>query len=119
MRPFTRLGALIVGPLLAATAHAATVTGTVKGPDGAPFRGAFIQAQHAATKITTSVLSDKDGRYRIENLPAGSYQLRVRATGYNATPRNGLHLMAEQTASQDFPLAIGKVRWADLSQHQG
>jgi virginiamycin B lyase len=119
MRPFTWLSALLVGPLLASTAHGATVTGTVKGPDGAAFRGAFIQAQHAATKVTTSVLSDKDGRYRIENLAAGSYQLRVRAIGYDANPRNGLNLAAEQTASQDFTLAAGKVRWADLSQHQG
>ena len=61
----------------------ATVTGTVKGPDGTPFRGAFVQAQHAGTKITTSVLSDRQGRYRFDNLSAGTYQLRVRAVGYD------------------------------------
>ena len=73
-------------------AHAATVSGTVKGPDGAPFRGAFIQAQHAGTKITTSVLSNRQGRYRFDNLAGGAYQLRVRAVGYDATPRNGVNL---------------------------
>ena len=65
------LSTLALVPILGAPAHAATVTGTVKGPDGAPFRGAFIQAQHAGTKITTSVLSDRQGRYRFENLAAG------------------------------------------------
>jgi hypothetical protein len=32
--------------------------GTVTGPDGAAFRGAFVQARNATTKITVSVLSD-------------------------------------------------------------
>ncbi len=90
------LSLLVLVPILA-PAHAATVSGTVKGPDGAPFRGAFIQAQHAGTKITTSVLSDRQGRYRFDNLAGGAYQLRVRAVGYDATPRNGVNLAAEQT----------------------
>ena len=29
--------------------HAATVTGNVKGPDGAPLEGAFIQAVNASS----------------------------------------------------------------------
>src|SRR5581483_9332665 len=32
--------------LLSSSASAITVTGTVKGPDGAPFEGAFIEAQN-------------------------------------------------------------------------
>src|SRR5690348_15325727 len=60
----TWIGALALTPILVSAAHGATVTGAVKGPDGAPFRGAFIQAQHAGTKVTTSVLSDRQGRYR-------------------------------------------------------
>jgi len=113
------LGAVALAPLLMSTAHAATVAGTVKGPDGNAFRGAFVQAQHAGTKITTSVLSDRQGRYRFENLAAGTYQLRVRAVGYTADPRNGLNLSAQQSVSHEFPLKSGKVRWADLSQYQG
>ena len=116
---FSRTCAIGLMPLLVSAAHAATVTGTVKAPDGAPFRGAFIQAQHAGTKMTTSVLSDRQGRYRFENLGAGTYQLRVRAVGYEATPRGGLNLTAQQAVSHEFALKAGKVRWADLSQHQG
>src|SRR5439155_20023055 len=49
--------------LFAATfADAATITGTVSGPDGAPFRAAFVQARHAKLKMTVSVLSDNAGR---------------------------------------------------------
>ena len=62
MRSFGPLGILAL--LLAAPiADAATITGTVTGPDGAPFRGAFVQARHAGLKMTVSVLSDNQGRY--------------------------------------------------------
>ena len=113
------LSAVALAPVLGFPAHAATVSGTVRGPDGAPFRGAFVQAQHADTKMTTSVLSDRQGRYRIENLPQGTYQVRVRAVGYDASPRNGMNLRAEQAVSHEFTLKTGTVKWADLSAYQG
>jgi virginiamycin B lyase len=115
----TWIGALALTPVLVSAAHGATVTGAVKGPDGAPFRGAFVQAQHAGTKITTSVLSDRQGRYRFENLSAGTYHLRVRAVGYTADPRNGIALTAEQSVTHDVALKTGAVKWSDLSQYQG
>ncbi len=100
-------------------AHGATVTGTVKAPDGAPFRGAFVQAQNTITKITVSVLSDKNGRYRIENLPAGAYQLHVKAVGYRAETRAPVTLTAVENATSEFPLQKDMVRWSDLSSYQG
>src|SRR6202165_3921127 len=87
-------GLLILGAFFVPFAYGATVTGTVKGPDGASFRGAFVQAQNSGTIIMVSVLTDKDGRYRIENLPAGQYQLQVKAVGYRAVPCPGVSLAA-------------------------
>ena len=62
-------------------ADAASISGTVTGPDGAPLRAAFVQARHGKLKMTVSVLTDKAGRYVVENLPAGDYRLSVRALG--------------------------------------
>jgi virginiamycin B lyase len=104
---------------LASFASAATITGEVKGPDGVPIKGAFVNAQNAKTRITVSVLSDKDGRYHFENLPAGSYSLRIRAVGYRGDPREGVTLTADQKASFDWSLQPGAVRWSDLSFYQG
>jgi virginiamycin B lyase len=100
-------------------AHAATVTGTVKGPDGAPFEGAFVQAINSKTNIMTSVLSDKQGRYRVENLPAGEYQVRVSAIGFTTDPHSAVNLTADQNASFEFGLQKGTVRWSDLNLYQG
>jgi virginiamycin B lyase len=98
--------------------YAATITGTVKGVDGAPFQGAFVEAQNSKTKITVIVLSDSQGRYRIPDLAAGDYRVQIRAVGYRADPRSGVTLTADQNASLDFALQMGLVRWNEISQNQ-
>ena len=72
-------------------AYGATITG--KGPDGAPFEGAFVQAHSTKTRMLFSVLSDKQGRYRVANLPAGEYQMQVKAAGYKSEPYNGVNIL--------------------------
>lgn len=100
-------------------ARAATVTGTVKGPGGDPYMGAFVQAKNQQNNMLYSVLSDKQGRYRIGSLPAGSYQIQIRAIGYKAEPQSGVKLVGDQNVSFDFALQQGTVRWSDLSLSQG
>ena len=52
MRSMSKLAAFVGFLILfSSSAFAATVTGTVKGPDGTPFEGAFVQAVNAKTKI--------------------------------------------------------------------
>ena len=102
----------------ASICSAATVSGTVKGPDGAPFEGAFVQAQNSATRITVSVLSDRQGHFQVPDLPAGDYTLRIKAVGYKADSQP-TKLAANQNGSADFALQKGAVRWSDLSRYQG
>jgi cytochrome c5 len=113
------LGVLGVFALAPGAADAATIAGTVAGPDGTAFRGAFVQARNAKTKITVSVLSDRDGKYRIENLPAGEYRLQIKAPGFKSDPKSGVNLTADQNAAFDFALQKGMVRWSDISMWQG
>ncbi len=120
MRTVSKLVAVVsLVVLFSSLAHAATVTGNVKGPDGTPFEGAFVQAINAKTHITISVLSDKQGRYSVENLPAGEYQVRVRAVGFTADPHSAVNLSADQNVSFEFALQKGTVRWSDLNLYQG
>ena len=82
-----------------ALAQAADVTGTVTAPDGSAFRGAFVQAENAQTKLLVSVLTDNQGRYRITDLPAGEYRLGVRAPGYAASRISSCRMPAFALAS--------------------
>jgi len=104
---------------LASSAVAATIQGNVQGPDGKPFMGAFVVAENTQNKMTVSVLSDAQGRYRIGNLSAAAYRLRITAIGYNSDPRTDVRLTDDQTASFDFALQKTAVRWSDLNTYQG
>src|SRR5271170_3375324 len=111
---------LLVSSLAAlACADAATIAGTVTGPDGAPFRGAFVQARNAKTHITVSVLSDPQGHYQVPDLAAGDYRLSIRAPGFKADPKSGIALAGDQNLTQDVALQKSFVRWSELSIQQG
>ena len=60
----------------------------------------------------------RQGRYRLEKLPAGEYRVQINATGYRADPRAGVSLTADQNASFDFALLPGVVRWNETHLYQ-
>jgi len=100
-------------------AHSATISGTVNGPDGAAFRGAFVAAQNARANRTVYVLSDPQGRFLIEGLSAGDYQLSIDAIGYRAEPKAAVALAANQNFSTTFSIQKAAVGWSDLTGYQG
>ena len=101
------------------SALAATITGTVNGPDSAPFKGAFVEAQNLKTRITVIVLSNKDGKYRIENLAPGQYNVRAKAVGYTSEPRTLVELSGQDSPAVGFALEKAAVLWSDLNMYQG
>jgi len=56
-------------------AYGATITGSVKGPDGAPFKGAFVQAQNTKTG-SPSMCCLKRTAVSIRRSASGDYELR-------------------------------------------
>jgi virginiamycin B lyase len=105
--------------LLSSIAFAATITGKVTGPDGAPFRAAFVEARNSRIRMTVIVLSGNDGSYRIDNLPAGDYQVRARSIGYRSDPKSGIVLSASQSANFDWTMQKQMVRWEEIPIIQG
>jgi len=97
---------------------AATISGSVKGPEGAALEGVFVQAQNNKTHMTYMVLSDSLGNYRLQNLPSGDYRLSTKITGYQGDPRPGVKLAADQKASFDLTLQRAPVRWNEISIYQ-
>jgi len=112
-------GSLTLFIFLGSTAFAATITGTVQGPDGKPFMGAFVVAENTQNMMTVNVLSNARGRYHIGNLPAATYKVYISAIGYTSAPHADVQLTADQKSSFDFVLQKTKVRWSDLSTYQG
>src|ERR1700680_2561638 len=94
LRTLKMLGLVSAVGLISSITFGATITGKVTGPDGAPFRAAFVQARNAKTRVTVIVLSGNDGKYRVDNLPAGDYQVLAKAVGYRSDPKSGSALGA-------------------------
>lgn len=112
------LVALIPGAALAATGG--QISGVVKGEDGAPFRAAFVRAQNLKTKMRKMVLTDNEGQYRTDNLPAGTYEVWATATGFRSDPARlpDVTVQDGKTASVNFTMKKGAVRWSQLTKYQ-
>ncbi len=61
---------------------AAELAGRLAGPDGAPIVGARVTAERGDPARGTTVFSDADGRFSIEGLAPGEWELRVRRIGW-------------------------------------
>jgi virginiamycin B lyase len=119
--PLFLLAPVGVALLFASLGHGSAkglISGTVKGPDGEPFKGAFVRARNRKTRITVIVLSDRQGKYRIQDLPAGEYDVRAARVEYKSDPRSA-GVNPTQPVVLDFALQKALVRWADLTNHQG
>jgi virginiamycin B lyase len=97
-----------------------TITGTVKGPDGNSFRGAFVRAQDTKTKITTMVLSNKDGKYVVDNLAPGTYDVWATSIGFSSDPsrRSSVTVDDGKNLSFDFSMKKRPVGWYELTKYQ-
>ncbi|HEV7518696.1 MAG TPA: TonB-dependent receptor, partial [Thermoanaerobaculia bacterium] len=114
----TWASALLVLGLLLALAGAAfaqtdvttsRISGTVKGGDGAPLPGVTIEATNQETGLKPTTVTDKEGFYRILNLPTGTYTVSASLEGFDTSSRKDIRLLLGSTPSVNFTLEVGKV----------
>jgi virginiamycin B lyase len=115
---FASLAAAFFSASRANAATTGVISGTVKGLDGAPFKGAFVRAQSQKTKINFIVLSDKQGKFQIEDLAPGDYDVRASTVDFKTDP-HAVSLTADKPAVVDFALQKANVHWPDISNQQG
>jgi streptogramin lyase len=109
--------------LLVSTApavQAATISGTITGPDGTPFRAAFVRVQNINTKMTMMVLSDSQGRYWTDKLDPGTYEVSATWVGYRSDPvrRRNVTLEDASRLTLDFTMKNEAVEWSQLTKYQ-
>jgi streptogramin lyase len=99
MRMKTRLGLLALSACLALGFHhpplvtaagdnAVALSGTVTSAEEGAMEGVLVSARRGGATITTTVVSDRQGRYAFPRarLEPGDYTLRIRAIGYELEP---------------------------------
>ncbi len=78
-----RLLTMLASALSATAAFPSILTGVVHDPAGKPTANVFVTAQDGARKMAVTVFTDSAGRYRIDDLFPGQYDVRARKIGFN------------------------------------
>ena len=93
--------------VLTASAHAATLEGTVLDPSGRPVAGARVSLLRALTPLAEAE-ADAQGRFQFIHLAAGTYSLAANAPGFSAL-KTPIELRADAGARVDLHLALSAV----------
>jgi hypothetical protein len=97
---------------VAAPLHAqsgATLQGRVVDASDAALRGATIRVLSHATGFDRTVTADDEGRYHVDAIPPGVYELRVAAGGFKSAVVEALTFDVGRTVMHDFQLDIGNT----------
>src|SRR5262245_17625230 len=95
---------------LAQQAANATLTGTIVDTAGALVPNAKLTATHTATGVHRETLSNEDGLYVFSNMPPGSYELRIEATGFGTQVFKSVSLKVGQTLTFNLQLDVELTR---------
>src|SRR5215813_5787517 len=106
---FILLAALLSIPLFVAYAAGGRIEGKVTDPKGAAIPGATVKVTNQTTKQEFSAVTDAQGRYKIEGLPAGAYDLSVSAKGFQNAPQTDIQVEDDSVKQTDLRLEIAPV----------
>ena len=95
---------LFLGAISLEAQQSGTLTGTVTDQVGKAIPSATVEVRNESTAAARSATADKEGKFAIQDLPAGSYSLKVAAPGFALTTRSGGKIDAGVTL--DIPIVM-------------
>src|SRR5438876_10427086 len=86
------------------------LTGHVSSIEDGPMEGVVVSAKQDGSTVTTSVVSDEQGRYGFPStrVAPGRYGIRIRAVGYELEGPKSVEVGADKTATADITLRKAK-----------
>jgi hypothetical protein len=110
---FLRVGSLVLLALVllpAASFAQSAIAGQVTDATGAVLPGVSVEARSPALiEQVRAVVSDANGRYRIEDLRPGTYQVHFALPGFSTFVREGVILESDFTATINAQLKVGAL----------
>lgn len=86
----------------------AAISGTVTDSSGAAISDTMVQAKNTGTGITSTTISDSQGRFRFPDLAIGSYEIQASKAGFSTELRKGVTLTVGSQPVLDFQLPVGQ-----------
>jgi hypothetical protein len=106
---FILLVALISIPLFVVHGAGGRIEGKVSDPKGAAVSGATVTVTNQTTKQDFTAVTDGQGRYKVEGLPAGIYNVSVAATGFKLAQQTDVRVDDDAVKQTDLRLEIAPV----------
>src|SRR5262252_5888024 len=107
LRPLV-LGLLVVAIPAGAFAQGA-ITGSVKDPTGAVLPGVHVETASTVLIAKRTAVTDRQGHYRVDNLPPGTYSVTFTLGGWMPVERRDVELSGSFTATVDAELRMGTM----------
>ncbi len=86
------------------------ISGTLTDPSGSIVKSAEVTAQNQETGTQRSVHTDDAGRYSIEQLPPGRYQLTAQVSGFETAVVPEVEVFVGRTTVVNVRLKIGELQ---------
>lgn len=114
MKYTKRLSLLLVAtvlsiPFLIAHAAGGRIEGKITDPKGAAISGATVTVTNQVTKQDFTAVTDNQGKYKVEGLPAGVYTVRVASKGFTEGRHDEVKVADDSSAMIDVRLEIAPV----------
>jgi hypothetical protein len=99
--------ALLLSAVVTRAGITGNISGTVTDPTGAVIPGAAVVALNTETAIQTSTKTDSAGFYSFPVLPAGHYEVQIKASGFREYRQTGLVVDVNSALRVDARLQVG------------
>jgi hypothetical protein len=86
-----------------------SIVGSITDQNGAVISGATISLLNEELSVALYVSTGFDGQFRIDNLQAGVYKLRIEAPGFTPDQTDGLYVQANGEARADRTLSVATI----------
>src|ERR1700730_17855422 len=97
------------GHLFGQASATGAVNGTVTDPSGSVVVGAKVVLLAESTNISTTVTTNGEGQYRIQNVLPSLYNLTVQGAGFKAVQVAPFRINVNQTITVDVALQLGEL----------
>lgn len=105
-----RIGlALIFATALFSQTTDSILVGTISDPAGAVIPGATVTATNRATNVKYTTVANSTGEYRINNIPAGRYDVTGTAQGFTTVTVSDVEMQLNHTSTINVRLTVGAV----------
>ena len=101
----------VLTPSLSAqtTSDMATIEGSVVDPDGKAIANAAVVVRNAQSGDVRATVSDGTGRFVVDLLVVGTYEVEASAPGFTTVRRTAVQISAGKPISVTFSLAVGQI----------